>query len=145
MREVERYHKRVSGPILDRIDLHVEVPVVDLEELSSQYDSVSRGEASSLIRRRVCAARLVQRERFSGQELYANAEMKNKHLTKFCKLGAGVKAILTKGAAKFGLSARSYFKVIKIARTIADLSHSEEITVDHVAEALQYRPRVKEE
>ncbi len=142
-REIEKYRKRVSGPILDRIDLHVEVPVVDVEELS-RFQSLKRSlNSSGQIRARVIRARQIQQKRFRDEDIYTNAEMKNKHIKKYCWLSKQVKQVLVQAGRKFHLSARSYFKMIKVARTIADLEHSPDIILSHMAEALQYRPRVK--
>ncbi len=144
-REIRKYRKRVSGPILDRIDLHIEVPVVDVKELSGLGT-----EPSEKIRERVIKAREIQRKRFacrgevfspSGQQIFTNAEMKNAHIKKYCPLSQEVKRILSQAGLSFNLSARAYFKMIKIARTIADLEGAEEITVPHMAEALQYRAK----
>ena len=142
-REIEKYRKRVSGPILDRIDLHIEVPVVDLEQLA-QFEPLKKPLASSeLIRERVIKARQVQQARFSEDKIHTNAEMKNKHILKYCDLAKPVKQLLVDAGKKFHLSARSYYKMIKVSRTIADLEGSAEITLAHMAEALQYRLRVK--
>jgi len=144
-REVEKYRKRISGPILDRIDLHVDVPVVDVEELSRNAEMKKLQESSAVIRERVIKARQVQTQRFACDTVCANAEMKNRHIGKYCRLLPEAKQILLKSSARFALSARSYFKVIKVARTIADLGSQKEISCDHIAEALRYRPKLKEE
>lgn len=143
-REIKKYAKRISGPLLDRIDLYVEVPVVDVKELSENEPRKSQ-EASKQIRERVIRARQIQKKRFAGDGIYTNAEMKNKYIKKYCKLSKEIKILLNQAALTFQLSARSYFKVIKVARTIADLDNAEEISVNHVAEALQYRPKNKQE
>jgi magnesium chelatase family protein len=142
-REIEKYRKRVSGPILDRIDLYVEVPVVDVGSLSCDESVRDSLESSEQIRQRIIKARKIQRMRFEKENIYTNAEMRNKHIKKYCRLDKEVKQILFKAAASFHLTARSYFKMIRIARTIADLEGVGEITVSHMAEALQYRPREK--
>jgi len=137
-REIRKYRKRISGPILDRIDLHIEVPVVDVKELSGLET-----ESSEKIRERVVRAREVQRKRFLTEKIFTNAEMKNSHLKKYCPLlKKEVRQLLNRAALSFHLSARSFFKMIKIARTIADLEGAEEIAVPHMAEALQYRMKV---
>ncbi len=144
-REIKRYRKRISGPILDRIDLHVEVPVVDVRDLSDDQKSkvgaslCGRPESSDKIRQRIIKAREMQRKRFLNDKIYTNAEMKNEHIKKYCFLSKEVKQILSQAVMNFHLSARSYFKMIKVARTIADLEGVENITVSHMAEALQYR------
>lgn len=143
-REIEKYRKRISGPILDRIDLHVEVPVVDLKDLSGEKILSKKGlESSFRIRKRVIAARKIQKERFGDDDIYTNAEMKNSHIKRYCLLSKDVRQLLLQAGINFQLSARSYFKMIKVARTIADLENSQDIAITHMAEALQYRPRVR--
>lgn len=144
-RAVRKYQKRVSGPILDRIDLHVDVPPVDLKELSENQKASEFLEPSSVIRERVLKARAKQRERFLGDSIFSNAEMKNPHIKKYCKLEKEVEQILQQASQKFQLSARAYLKMIKVARTIADLEGLPEIGVNHMAEALQYRSKIYEE
>lgn len=150
VRQIEKYRKRISGPILDRIDLCVEVPSVDIDKLSESHAGGAVGDAdlrslplesSVSIRKRVSRARKRQQERFLNEKIYANAEMKNKQLKKYCFLETAVKNMLVKAAKQFDLSARSYFKVIKVARTIADLEGANDIEISHLAEALQYRPK----
>lgn len=143
-REIEKYRKRISGPILDRIDLHVEVPVVDLKDLSGEKIPSKKGlESSFRIRKRVIAARKIQKERFGDDDIYTNAEMKNSHIKRYCLLSKDVRQLLLQAGINFQLSARSYFKMIKVARTIADLENSQDIAITHMAEALQYRARVR--
>ena len=152
-REIEKYKKRVSGPLLDRIDLYIEVPVVDIKELSegrggacprpNKRATARVAPTSAEIRARVEKAREMQKNRFKEKEIYTNAEMKNAHIKKYCYLSKEVKQLLLQAGMAFQLSARSYFKMIKVARTIADLEDSEDIRVSHMAEALQYRPRVQ--
>jgi magnesium chelatase family protein len=141
-REIDRYRKRVSGPILDRIDLHVDVPVVDIEDLSRDHGVQPQSESSSVVRERVIKARDVQRKRFAEDGILTNAEMKNKTIKKYCHLDPDVRKMLLQAGKKFHLSARSYFKMIKISRTIADLECAEKIGIHHMAEAVQYRPRM---
>ena len=142
-REIKRYRKRISGPILDRIDLHVEVPVVDVRDLSNDQKSREFLESSNKIRERIIRAREVQRKRFLNDKIYTNAEMRNEHIKKYCFLSKQVKQILSQAVMNFHLSARSYFKMIKVARTIADLERVEDISVSHMAEALQYRAKME--
>ena len=142
-REIEKYRKRISGPILDRIDLFVEAPVVDIKALSCDDKVKNSLESSEKIRQRIIEAKNIQKKRFSRESIYTNAEMRNEHIKKYCRLSQDVSQILLKAGANFNLSARAYFKMIRVARTIADLEGVEEITVSHVAEALQYRPREK--
>jgi len=138
-RIVEKYRKKISGPILDRIDLHIDVGTVDLQELSENQKATQFLEPSALIRERIIKAREAQYQRFLGDSIFTNAEMKNPHIKKYCKLKKEVEQILQQAGARFQLSARSYFKMVKVARTIADLESSSEIEVSHIAEALQYR------
>ena len=142
--EIKKYRKKISGPILDRIDLHVEVPIVDASDLSEgNHKGLPLQNGSSEIRERIIRAREKQKSRFAGENIFVNAEMKNEHIKKYCLLSKEASQILTQAVVNFNLSARSYFKMIKIARTIADLSGEENIAVPHIAEALQYRPRVE--
>lgn len=133
---VQRYLARVSGPLLDRIDLHVEVPAVRYQELSDGR----LGEPSQAIRERVSRARERQRERFGGRPgLHANAHMSARDLREFCPVGEGGDALLRTAISRLGFSARAYHRVLKIARTIADLDGGGEIGTAHVSEAIQYR------
>ncbi|MFH1462414.1 MAG: YifB family Mg chelatase-like AAA ATPase [bacterium] len=141
-REVKKYQKRVSGPILDRIDLHVEVPSVDINELSEDKRLVKFLESSASIRNRVAKSRIIQQRRFEEDAIQTNAEMKNRQIKKYCPLSKQVDQMLRRAANAFQLSARSYFKMIKVARTIADLAESKEIELSHMAEALQYRMKM---
>ena len=138
-REIRRYRKRISGPILDRIDLHVDVPVVDAKELAETSQGEQFLESSEKIRQRVIEARDIQQERFKNDNIFTNAEMKNEQIKKYCQMAKAAKQILAAAINNFNLSARGYFKIIKIARTIADLAKQEVIAEEHIAEALQYR------
>lgn len=140
-REIRKYQKRISGPILDRIDLHIQVPVVDIKELSEDKKAKEFLESSQKIRARVVKARERQQKRFQAETIFTNAEMKNSHIKKYCPLSKEVKKLLFQAGLSFHLSARSYFKMIKIARTIADLEGAENIEVSYLAEALQYQPK----
>jgi len=144
-REVRKYAKRASGPILDRIDLHVDVPTVDPNDLSQDQRTSVLLEGSVAIRERVTKAREIQRERLGNEAIHTNAEMKNRHVKEYCILSKETEQVLSRAANTFRLSARSYFKMIKVARTIADLEGVENIEVAHMAEALQYRPKAYEE
>ncbi len=144
-RNIERYRRRVSGPILDRIDLHVWVDPVEVEKLNSPSSNsqIAQIENSKNIRDRVIKARGVQQERFKAiKGMYTNAQMGNKQVKLFCPLDGPVKQFLNSAAKKFDLSARAYFKVIKVARTIADLAGEKEISIAAIAEAVQYRENV---
>ncbi|HET7231536.1 MAG TPA: YifB family Mg chelatase-like AAA ATPase [Longimicrobium sp.] len=133
---VQRYLGRVSGPLLDRIDLHVEVPAVRYQDLSDRR----KGEPSEAIRERVARAREVQRARFGERaDAHANAHMTARDLREHCAIGEGGDALLRTAITRLGLSARAYHRVLKIARTIADLDDGGTITTAHVSEAIQYR------
>jgi magnesium chelatase family protein len=147
-REIHQYHKRVSGPILDRIDLHIDTPDVDVQELAQDASLKRFLESSIVIQQRVTEARKIQEERFVSlrevsrrETIHTNTEMKNAHIKKYCALSREAEGILLRAAQGFQLSARSYYKVIKIARTIADLEGADRIAPGHIAEALQYRPK----
>jgi magnesium chelatase family protein len=144
---VTKYQKRLSGPLLDRIDIHIEVPRVGYEKLSNDR----LGESSSTIRQRVEAARQRQRERFSGlahaedSKAYAvvcNADMRIAEIRKHCKLDETSESLMRSAMNQMNLSARAYHRVLKLGRTIADLAGSENIQSPHLAEALQYRPKI---
>ncbi|HMN19326.1 MAG TPA: YifB family Mg chelatase-like AAA ATPase [Candidatus Moranbacteria bacterium] len=130
-----KYKQKISGPIMDRIDLHVEVPRLKFEKLSDD----AQGEMSESIRERVERARGMQKERLKGTSLITNSEMGAKHIKQLCSLDGESSGILARAVDSLRLSARSYHRTIKIARTIADLAGSEKIQAAHVAEALQYR------
>ena len=131
----KKYKDRISGPIIDRIDLHIEVEPVDYEKLSSK----GREETSAEIRKRVNKAREIQRERFKGTSVSCNAKMSPKMTKEYCLLSEEASGLLKMSFDKLGLSARAYDKILRIARTIADLEESENIEFAHVAEAIQYR------
>lgn len=137
---VTRYQKRISGPILDRIDIHLTVPAVEVEKLTA---TDPKAETSAKIRQRVEKAGDIQRTRFSNSRIFANSQMSNEQVKKFCKLDDKSLALLKSAVTELGLSARGFYKTIKIGRTIADLEGSENIKLEHIAEALQYRPQVE--
>jgi magnesium chelatase family protein len=132
---VQRYWSRISGPLLDRIDIQVEVPAVEWRDLTGRPE----GESSSAIRVRVRNARDVQLDRFEQAGIFCNGQMSNKHLKRYCQLDEQSLSVLERAVDALGLSARAYHRVLKIARTIADLRASEDILPEHVAEAIQYR------
>jgi len=137
--QIAQYKKKVSGPILDRIDLHVEVPAVKTEKLMSGSSQLA--ESSSQVRGRVQEAREKQLARYAGKGIFSNGELTAKEVQKICAVGEEAETLLRQAISQLSLSARAYHKVLKVARTIADLSGVEEILPEHVAEALQYRPR----
>ncbi len=134
-----RYQKKVSGPLLDRIDLHIEVPRVKFDKLSSN----ELEESSQPIRERVERARAIQAERFKGKSIHTNSEMKNAEIREFCKLDEASMNLLKAAVTQMRLSARAYNRILKLSRTIADLSQCEQIKMEHLAEALQYRPKME--
>lgn len=134
--QVQRYRSRLSGPLLDRIDMHIEVPAVQVKELVKQPD----GESSAIIRQRVNQARAYQRQRFAGQTgVYCNAQMNTTLVKKYCRLDSASADLLNQAITSLGLSARAYHRILKIARTIADLAGAASPSSAHVAEAVQYR------
>jgi len=138
--QIQKYQKKISGPLLDRIDLYIEVPRVKVEKLSS----AKVAESSARVRKRVMSARNHQSKRFVGTKLKSNSEMKGKDISKFCQIDEETKKLLNLAVERLGLSARAYHRVLRLARTIADLSESRYIQSTHVAEALQYRPKEKQ-
>jgi len=133
--QVHKYRARISGPLLDRIDIHIEVPAVAYRDLAGE----SREEPSAAIAERVRAARAVQRERFRGEGIHANAQMRPRHLRDHCRLGDEAQGLLETAMRRLGLSARAYSRILKVARSIADLEGVPEIAAPHIAEAIQCR------
>jgi len=134
--QIQRYRGKISGPLLDRIDIHVEVPSVRYQELVAADD----GEPSAVIRERAATARRVQHERFAGHaRVHANAEMRSKDLPRYCRLEDVAREMLKRAITELHFSARAYDRILKVARTIADLAGAEIIQTEHVSEAIQYR------
>jgi magnesium chelatase family protein len=134
--QIQKYRSRISGPLMDRMDIHLEVPPVPLSELTGE----PQGESSSAVRRRVVEARALQRERFREEPgIYCNAQMRHREIRRFCPLPPEGRDTLRKAVQRLGLSARAYDRILKVSRTIADLSGAEQIRPEHLAEAIQYR------
>ena len=133
--QIHRYRSKISGPLLDRIDIHVEVPAVPYKDLMNE----TRAEPSEAIRRRVSGAREIQSKRFSRAKIYCNAQMSSRHIKTHCQIDMASRSLLESAIDKLGLSARAFNRVLKIARTIADLEGESDILVDHISEAIQYR------
>ena len=133
--KVDRYLSRISGPLLDRIDLHVEVPPVEFAQLSSS----ERGESSAAIRARVNKARQIQLERYKGTGIFCNSQLTAAKLHDACPVSDKGKTMLQNAFEKLGLSARGYDRILKISRTIADLAEDEVVDTQHIAEAVQFR------
>ena len=131
------YKKKISGPIIDRIDIHIEVPRVKFEKLSE----AAGGEKSADIKIRIEKARDIQKQKFKKIGILTNSEMSSENVKRFCQIGNSSKQLLKNAVEQMHLSARVYFRVLKLARTIADLSEEEQIKTAHIAEALQYRPK----
>lgn len=143
-RMIMKYQAKLSGPLMDRIDLHINVPAVDVDKLinpTSHKASSGAVANSKQIREQVIKARKTQNKRFKGLKIYTNANMKNKHISKFCDIDKGSLLLLKQAVNTYNLSARTYFRLIKVSQTIADLVHERKIMPNHVAEALQYRIR----
>ena len=132
---IQRYRSRISGPLLDRIDIHIEVPAVKYRDLADRSET----EGSEAIAARVATSREVQKERFKGTRVRCNAQMSARMIRKFCEPDAAGSRMLEVVTDRLGLSARSYTRILKVARTIADLDGSEVIAEQHISEAIQYR------
>ena len=132
---VQKYLNKISGPLLDRIDIHIEVTPVAFTELASERET----EKSAAVRERVVKARQVQEQRYKGTKMHSNAQISTQQLRKYCRIDATGQALLQKAMERLGLSARAYDRILKVARTIADLAGSNDIRTEHLAEAIQYR------
>jgi magnesium chelatase family protein len=133
--QIQRYRAKISGPLMDRIDIHIEVPAVKYRDLANRH----AGESSRDIKKRVDAARKIQLNRFKGMKIYSNAQMTNRHIKKFCQIDEASQKLLEMAIDKFGLSARAYTRILKVARTIADIEGKENIETAHLSESIQYR------
>lgn len=133
--QIRRYLMKISGPLMDRIDIHIQVPRLRYDELARYRP----GETSEEIRKRVESARKIQRQRYKGKKIYANADMSSRQIRHYCKVPEEGRALLKQAIESLGLSARAHDRILKLSRTIADLANSEEILVEHIAEAVQYR------
>ena len=134
-REVEKYVEKISGPLLDRIDLHVNVPSVEYEAMRRKETP----ESSAVVKRRVDGARAIQAARFAGTDVTCNAQMPPAMVGEFCTLDGAGEALLRAAFDRMGLTARSHDRILRVARTIADLDGSEVIAPEHLAEAIQFR------
>ena len=135
--QIQRYVGRISGPLLDRIDIHIDVPAVRFKELTGHASPES--ESSARIRERVIRARERQRERLKGEGIFSNAALTPRLIRRYCPIDAESERMLEQAMARLGLSARAYDRILKVSRTIADLEGSDEISAPHVAEAVGYR------
>lgn len=133
--QIQRYVSKISGPLLDRIDIHIDVPPVKFKELASDAPA----ESSEEIRRRVINARRVQLERFEGEKIFSNAQMTPRLIRKHCAIDSASKSLLENVITRLGLSARAYDRILKVSRTLADLEGREQVESSHISEAIQYR------
>jgi magnesium chelatase family protein len=134
--QIQRYASKISGPLLDRIDIHIEVPAVKYKELRGNTEI----ESSACVRERVVKARTVQLDRYRAEKgIYSNAQMPPKLIRKYCAISADGEKLLETAIAKLGLSARAHDRILKVSRTIADLDSAESIVPKHLSEAIQYR------
>lgn len=143
-RMILNYQNRLSGPLMDRIDLHLNVPAVDINKLMGNTNTKLETQNSKEIREQVVCARKIQNKRFKGLSVYTNANMKNKHIKEFVNITPEALVLLKQAVNTYNLSARTYFRLIKVSQTIADLAESKKILPNHVAEALQYRVRTND-
>jgi magnesium chelatase family protein len=134
---IQRYISKISGPLMDRIDIHIDVPAVNYKEMRSTTEP----ESSAKIRERVVRTRQIQLERFAGsrEKVYCNAQMSSRQILKFCELSADCERLLERAMMQQGLSARAHDRILKVARTVADIEQTAAIEPKHIAEAIQYR------
>jgi magnesium chelatase family protein len=133
--QIQQYIARISGPLIDRVDIHIDVPAVKYQELIANDPS----ENSATIRQRVAAARKVQQQRYASEKLFSNAQMGPRLIRKYCAIDDACQRLLEQAMTKRGLSARAYDRILKVARTIADLEGREKIVSTNISEAIQYR------
>jgi magnesium chelatase family protein len=134
--QIQKYMSKISGPLLDRIDIHIEVPAVKFKDLAAEPS----GEKSAAVRKRVNSARKVQLERFeSEKKIFCNAHMESRDIQRYCSICDDSRGLLKMAITKLGLSARAYDRIIKVARTVADLEAMDNIASSHISEAIQYR------
>ena len=134
------YLGKISNPLLDRIDIHINVLPVE-KKLLIKDSSLSLDETLDLIKKKVANTRIIQQERFKNEKIFTNSEIPNSQINKFCSFGEGSKRLLEQAIDAYNLSARAYFKIIRVARTIADLDEKNDIEINHIAEAVQYRSK----
>ena len=134
-REIQRYRAKISGPLLDRIDIHIDVPPVPFKDLTG----INKGKSSSEIYDSVFAARGIQEKRFLKTKIHTNAMMNTRQIKKYCQIDGEARLLLEEAMNTFGFSARALSRILKISRTIADLAHDKDIKTVHIAEAIQYR------
>jgi magnesium chelatase family protein len=132
---IQRYVAKISGPLLDRIDIHIDMPAVRFQELRQE----AGGETSEVIRARVMKTRERQIERFQGEKIYSNAQMSSRQIRKYCNIAPDSERLLESAMNRLGLSARAHDRILKVSRTIADMEGAENISSDHISEAIQYR------
>jgi len=132
---IQRYVSRISGPLLDRIDIHIDMPAVKYRELRDQFG----GDNSEAVRRRVITARDRQLRRYAGEKIYCNAQMSSRQIRKYCDISPECERMLETAMTRLGLSARAHDRILKVGRTIADLEGSEQVQTSHISEAIQYR------
>jgi magnesium chelatase family protein len=133
--QIQRYRSKISGPLMDRIDIHIEVPAVKYRDLTA----TASGEPSKVLKERINRARKIQSDRFRGLKIHCNAQMTNRHIKRFCSIDDASQRLLEMAIDKLGLSARAYTRILKVSRTIADLAGEEQMSSAHISEAIQYR------
>jgi len=133
--QIQKYRSKISGPLLDRIDIHIEVPAVSFKDMMKREPT----ESSEAIRKRVSKTRNIQNERFKKNNIHSNGQMKSRHIKKYCQVNSQSRKILNMAVDKMGFSARACNRILKISRTLADMSENTEILEGHIAEAIQYR------